>query len=206
MTIDEIPAQVSQYASQAALSMAEAVDAKDRHTFHHSQKVAAYALEAGRSLGVGEDALGSLYIGALLHDVGKIDILDEILLKPGKLTNLEFEVIKTHPEIGARIVEPIDFEADVVAVVRQHHENYDGSGYPDGLTGDQTSLAARITRVADAYEAMSTNRLYRKARPSEWIEAEFKRCRGSQFDPLVVDAFLKGLNSGRIASAWKIRD
>jgi cyclic di-GMP phosphodiesterase len=206
VTTDNIPREIGQYASRAALSMAEAVDAKDRHTFHHSQKVAAYALEVGRNLRIGETALGSLCIGALLHDVGKIDILDEILLKPGNLTSLEFEIMKTHPEIGARIVKPIDFGAEVIAVVRQHHENYDGSGYPDGLAGDEISLAARITRVADAYEAMSTDRLYRKARSSEWIEKELRRCRGSQFDPLVVDAFLEGLGTGQIASSWKVRD
>lgn len=193
--------EIRDQAANAAFSLARAVDARDRYTHRHSENVAAFALLLGRALGLADDRLQELRIGGLLHDVGKIGVSDVILLKPGRLTEAEILTIKTHPEIGVAIIEPISFPWNIAAIVGQHHENHDGTGYPKGLAGEEIALPARIIHVVDAYEAMAANRIYRTARSREWILAEFKRCRGTQFDPQLVDTFLEELTSGRIAAA-----
>ncbi len=190
--------QLREQAGKAAFSLARAVDARDRYTHSHSEKVAAFAQLIGRELGLDYESISELRIGGLLHDVGKIGVPDEILLKPGKLNEDEFQSIKMHPIIGVAIVEPIEFPWNISAIVRQHHENYDGSGYPLGIRGEHITLAARIIHVVDAYEAMSANRIYRSARSLQWIEDEFRRCSGTQFDPEIVKIFLHQLRLGKM--------
>jgi putative nucleotidyltransferase with HDIG domain len=183
---------------RAAFSLARAVDARDRYTHRHSENVAELALVVGRAMGLSDNELEELRVGGLLHDVGKIGISDEVLRKPGKLTRREFDAIRLHPEIGASIVEPVGFVWDIAAIVHQHHEDHDGAGYPRGLLGDNIVLPARIIHVADAYEAMAADRVYRPARSLDSIKKELMRCRGTQFDPVVGDIFLEQLQKGVI--------
>jgi putative nucleotidyltransferase with HDIG domain len=197
----DLQKDIRENAGKAAFSLARAVDARDNYTRRHSENVAAYAQVVGRAMKLGPHQLEELRIGGLLHDVGKIGISDGILLKPGRLTEEEFQVIRQHPTIGESIVEPIAFPWNIAAIVGQHHENYDGSGYPRGLAQDQIVLSAHIIHVVDAYEAMSANRVYRTAREPSWILAEFNRCRGSQFSPAVVDVFLAEYQRGAIQAA-----
>jgi putative nucleotidyltransferase with HDIG domain len=193
--------QIKEKASKAALSIAREVDARDGCTRNHSKRVAAFALAVGRAMGLGDGALSDLRVGALLHDVGKLAIPDEILLKPGKLTDKEFEEIKTHPAVGASIVGPLGLPGNVTAVIRQHHENHDGSGYPARIGGGDIALPARIIHAADALEAMSSERVYRKAPLPEWAPKELQRYRGIQFDPDVIDVLLGELQAGRLAAS-----
>ncbi len=131
-----------------------------------------------------------MYWGALLHDIGKIGVPDEILRKAGPLTDEEWELMKRHPELGAEIVAPVKKLVDVAPIIRSHQEKFDGSGYPDGLRGEEIPLGARILAVVDAYGAMTDERVYRKARSHEEALAELRRCAKTHFDPEVVDAFL----------------
>ena len=185
--------EIEQQASAAAFSLARAVDARDRYTHRHSERVSAYAQSLGRALGLSENLVEDLRIGGLLHDLGKIGVPDGVLLKPGRLTDEEYQAIKRHPTIGASIIEPISFSENIRDIIRYHHENHDGTGYPDRLIGNEIPLLARVIHVIDAYEAMSANRVYRGARDSEWIVGEFLRCRGSQFNPDITDVFLNEL-------------
>jgi putative nucleotidyltransferase with HDIG domain len=177
------------YAENAAFSLARAVDARDEYTHRHSENVSSFSVLLGKTLGLKAEELEELRIGGLLHDVGKIGVPDGVLLKQGRLTDEEFSTIRQHPVIGVSIIEPINFPWNVSSIIRHHHENYDGSGYPDGLKGEDIPLAANIIRVADAYDAMASNRVYRTARTPEWIAQEFRRFSGSHFCPDVVDAF-----------------
>ncbi len=197
----DLQKDIRENAGKAAFSLARAVDARDNYTRRHSENVAAYAQVVGRAMRLGPHQLEELRIGGLLHDVGKIGISDGILLKPGRLTEEEFQVIRQHPAIGESIVEPIAFPWNISAIVGQHHENYDGTGYPRGLAQDQIVLSAHIIHVVDAYEAMSANRVYRTARAPEWILSEFARCRGTQFSPAAVDVFLEEYRRGAIQAA-----
>jgi cyclic di-GMP phosphodiesterase len=190
ISYDASQLQVHEHARRAAFSLARAVDARDTHTHSHSIRVSAFGLILGQAMGLNETDLEVIRIGGLLHDLGKIGVPDEVLLKPSALTDKEFRYIKMHPIIGVSITEPIDFPWDITAIVRQHHENHNGSGYPTGIGGDEIVLAARIIHAVDAYEAMAADRVYRKALPFEAIENEFVRCRGTQFDPEVTDVFL----------------
>lgn len=183
-----------EHASRAAFSLARAVDARDRYTHSHSSLVSAWSQVMGKTLGLASDLLEEIRIGGLLHDLGKIGIPDDVLLKTSKLTDKEFRYIKMHPIIGVTITEPIDFPWNITAIVRQHHENHDGSGYPTGIAGEEICLPARITHIVDAFEAMSANRVYRSALPMEKIESEFERCSGSQFDPELTEVFLNLLH------------
>ncbi|MBW1810343.1 MAG: response regulator [Deltaproteobacteria bacterium] len=187
--------QVHEHARRAAFSLARAVDARDACTHSHSIRVSAFGLIVGEAMGLNQADLEVIRIGGLLHDLGKIGVPDEVLLKTGALTEKEFRYIKMHPIIGVSITEPIDFPWNITAIVRQHHENHNGSGYPTGIGGDEIVLAARIIHAVDAYEAMAADRVYRKALPLEAIESEFVRCRGTQFDPEVTDVFLELLHN-----------
>lgn len=192
-----------------AIGLAEALDLRDTGTASHSQTVARYAAMMAQELGLPASEIERIRVAGLLHDIGKIGVPDAILNKPGKLTEDEYAEMQRHPEIGARIL-----GSDVLDDVRQwvlaHHERPDGRGYPFGLTGEQVPLQARILAVADAYEAMTADRVYRKAMPREAARAELQRCRGSQFDPVVTDAFLAlldridaegdGLDTRRVAA------
>ncbi|UYN92127.1 MAG: GAF domain-containing protein [Anaerolineales bacterium] len=180
---------------QTVSALASAIDVRDTYTSGHSQRLVDMAVETGRLLGCTPEELVDIKWGALLHDIGKIGVPDEILRKPSSLEQAELEVMRQHPEIGARIVEPVRNLASVAPIIRAHQERYDGTGYPDGLKGDQIPKIARIISVADAYVAMTDERVYRKARSKEEAIAELKRCSGSQFDPQVVEAFLQVLDT-----------
>jgi len=177
----------------ATKSLAEAIDAKDAYTRGHCERVAKLTMATARELGIPESRMESIYIASLLHDIGKIGVSENILHKPSELTKEEFEKIKTHPLLSVKILSPISFPWDILPAIRQHHERIDGKGYPDGLTGDEISLEARIIEVTDAYEAMISDRPYRKALSEEEAIMELKRCAGRQFDPQIVDIFLKVL-------------
>jgi putative nucleotidyltransferase with HDIG domain len=172
--------------------LAQAIDARDHYTHSHSENVARYAVIIANELKLSAKDIEFIRQACELHDLGKIGIEDSILLKTSALTALEWEQIKKHPTIGAKILEPLTFLGGVVDLVRQHHEHFDGSGYPEGRRGDDMLLGARIIHVADAYEAMRSARSYRKI-PLMKEEAilEIKRNNGTQFDPKIVDVFLK---------------
>ncbi len=178
---------------QTIRALAEAVDAKDAYTRGHSERVGVYASKLARELGYQKDFIERVYIAGLLHDVGKIGIRDAVITKPDRLTPEEYEEIKQHPEIGAKILEPVDFLADIAPCVRHHHEWFDGSdrGYPLRLRGGAIPLPSRIILVSDTVEAMTSDRPYRKALPLETVLTELNKYSGSQFDPACVDAALR---------------
>jgi putative nucleotidyltransferase with HDIG domain len=178
---------------QTIRALAEAVDAKDAYTRGHSERVGVYASKIAREMGFQKDFIERVYIAGLLHDVGKIGVRDSVITKPDRLTPEEYDEIKQHPAIGAKILEPVDFLSDVTPCVRHHHEWYDGSdrGYPDRLRGDSIPLPSRIILVADTVEAMTSDRPYRKALPLDVVYTELTKYSGSQFDPVCVDAFLR---------------
>ncbi|AZK59286.1 HD domain-containing phosphohydrolase [Candidatus Desulforudis audaxviator] len=175
----------------AVKALAVAMEVKDVYTQGHSVRVAQLSRACARELGLSGEALDQIYLAGLLHDIGKIGVPESILLKPGRLSAVEWEEVRGHPVVGARIVEPARFPAAVVAVVRHHHEDYGGGGYPDGLAGEEIPLLARIIRVADAYDAMTSTRPYRRGLTAEEAIEELRRGAGRQFDPRVVEAFLR---------------
>jgi HD-GYP domain-containing protein (c-di-GMP phosphodiesterase class II) len=171
-------------------SLASALDARDRYTAGHSWRVSQFSCAIATVMELDREEMGRLRIGALLHDIGKIGIADAILQKPGRLTRREQEIVKQHPVIGRRILEGVQGFAPFLAAVELHHENWDGSGYPHGLTGEETPIDARIIHVADAYDAMTTLRSYRRGLAHEEAVAELIAYAGTQFDPRVVEAFV----------------
>ena len=181
---------------QTVGALAEAVDAKDAYTRGHSERVGVYASKIAREMGFPKEFIERVYIAGLLHDVGKIGIRDAVITKPDKLTDAEYDEIKQHPSIGAKILEPVTFLADIAPCVRHHHEWFDGSsrGYPERLRGNAIPLPSRIILVADTVEAMTSDRPYRNAMPIERVIAELDKYSGSQFDPTCVDAFLRLLD------------
>lgn len=167
-----------------------AIESKDPYLKGHSARVALYATAIARAMGLDEDTVQVVSRGAMLHDLGKLSIMNTVLRKPERLTDDEFSLIKAHPVVGERILKPLRFLAREACAVRHHHEWFDGSGYPDGLSGEHIPLAARIVTVADVFDAVTSNRPYRTALPVEAARDEIVRGRGSHFDPQVVDAFL----------------
>ena len=183
--------------SSVVEALAAAIDAKDTYTNGHSGRVADYAEEIGRRCGYSEKRLEELHMMGLLHDVGKIGIPDAVINKPGKLTEEEYEIIKTHPLIGSQIISKAT-EMDRAAVgIRLHHERYDGSGYPDGLSGSDIPEEARIIAVADAYDAMTSRRSYRDALEQSAVRREIERGRGTQFDPVFADVMLRMIDEDK---------
>ncbi len=181
---------------QTIRALAEAIDAKDTYTRGHSERVGVYASKIAREMGLHRKMIERVYIAGLLHDVGKIGVPDSIITKPDRLTPEEYEEIKKHPEIGARILEPVEFLHEIVPCVRHHHEWFDGSesGYPSGIMADQIPLPSRVIAVADTVEAMTSNRPYRNALSLDVVVKELRKYSGSQFDPFCVDAFLRVLD------------
>ena len=170
-------------------ALSSALNAKDYYTLGHAARVAAYTVMLGRELGWSDDVLTPLEEAAYLHDIGKISISDRVLLKPGRLNQQEWDQMREHPVVSADIIRPL-FPRDLVLAVRHHHERYDGAGYPDGLAGEDIPSLARAMAVVDAYDAMSCRRPYKAALTYAECLAELQRCRGTQFDPEMVDAFL----------------
>jgi len=173
-------------------ALAQAIDARDHYTHSHSENVAHIAVVIAQEMGLSARDIEHIRQASELHDLGKIGVEDRILTKPAGLDAEEWEQIKRHPQMGAQILEPLTFLNDVIELVRQHHEHYDGSGYPKGLKGEGILLGAQIIHLADAYETMRSERAYRKVPLSKQEAiAEVKRNSGTQFSPRVVEAFLK---------------
>ncbi|MFI5179296.1 MAG: HD-GYP domain-containing protein [Vicinamibacterales bacterium] len=177
----------------AIRALATALDARDPYTAGHSERVAVLSVGIGRALSLPDDDVEVLRLGALLHDIGKIGVPDAVLMKPGALTDAEFAAIKLHPVLGARILKSVPFLARHIPIVELHHERPDGRGYPHGLRSDDIPLAARIVHVADAYDAMTSARAYRGARPSGDALRELWRCAGTEFHAEIVSALANAL-------------
>jgi putative nucleotidyltransferase with HDIG domain len=174
------------------------LEAKDPYTAGHSNRVAAYSLAIAAELGLPESLLPDLHTGAILHDIGKVGVVDSVLFKPTRLSDDEFDQIKDHPRRGARIIDAFNRSATVLGIVFHHHERYDGRGYPAGLRGVDIPLPARIVNVADAFDAMTTNRPYGKTKSHAEATVELQRGAGTQFDPQVVAALIRARGTGRI--------
>lgn len=177
-------------------ALASAVDARDPYTERHSARVGTYAVAIGRNLGFSEERLTRLHIASLLHDIGKIGIRDHVLLKPGRLDEHEYAVIRQHPAAGARIIRAVERLQPMLPFMYHHHERYCESGYPEGIQGEGIPLEARVIAVADAFDAMTTDRPYRRALPVEVAAAELRQSAGTQLDPLVVHVFLDLVAAG----------
>jgi len=171
-------------------AMVSAIDAKDRYTCGHSQRVAWLARELAINCGHDAEFVKRVHLAGLVHDVGKIGVPEKVLSKPGRLDEDEFKAIQAHPEIGSRILKDIPQMDGILPAVMHHHERWDGRGYPHGIEGEDIPLIARIVSIADAFDAMSSTRTYRSARPRHEVLAEMNRCRGTQFDPDLVGPFL----------------
>ena len=171
------------------------VEAKDTYTRGHSDRVAEYSVLLGKYLGLDESQLKTLKIGGLFHDVGKIGVPDSILQKESKLTDEEYSEIKNHPSIGAHILSSATIFKDIIPIVKHHHERYDGHGYPGQLQGENIPYFARITAIADTFDAMTSKRSYRDSLPIEKVISEFNRCKGTQFDEKLADIFLNILEN-----------
>jgi HD-GYP domain-containing protein (c-di-GMP phosphodiesterase class II) len=180
-------------------ALARVVEAKDATTRGHLDRTQAYGLALARRVDPVLAARPEVAYGFFLHDIGKVGVPERVLSKPGPLTDDEWELMRAHPSIGAQIVEPIQFLGSAVEIVRSHHEWFDGRGYPRGLRGEQIPLAARIFSVADSFDAMTSDRPYRRALPVEHALDEVRTGTGTQFDPVVVEAFLELWGSGEIA-------
>jgi HD-GYP domain-containing protein (c-di-GMP phosphodiesterase class II) len=182
----------------AVRSLADTIDDRDTTTFHHSERVAALALVLGKQLKLDEDELQLIEQAAAVHDLGKIGVPDRILLKRGPLSSAEMTTMRLHTEIGARVLSQFSLFRQGAAIVRHHHEQFDGSGYPDGLAGEAIPHGARVIAVADAFDAMTSDRPYRSALSSEEAVRRLQEGRGRQWDPVVVDAFLSLYATGAI--------
>ncbi len=185
--------QLSEAYLSTVKALTKAIDAKDHYTYGHSERVACYSLAIARELDYGEDELAELHRACILHDIGKIGISEAILNKPGRLTEEEFMIIKTHSTLGAEMILEIPFLEQTRQVILHHHERFDGRGYPNGIGGEKIPLSARIMAIADTLDAMTSDRPYRKGMAQEVALAEILRCSGFQFDPMVVMACMKAI-------------
>jgi len=193
-SLDESRKRVLSYFYDVVQSLVRILEARDHYTRGHSEKVAEYSEKIALRMGFSSEEAGLLKEIALLHDIGKLGIRESILNKKEKLTDEEWEVIKKHPVIGEDILKPILFTKDMLSIVRAHHERYDGTGYPDKLKGDDIHIFSSILSVADAYDAMTSHRAYRRALSKKSAIEELKANSGTQFNPKVVEAFLKILD------------
>jgi response regulator RpfG family c-di-GMP phosphodiesterase len=182
--------QIESTYNETLQALGGALDLRDNETAGHSQRVTRYSVEIAKVMGCGGEELRNIALGAFLHDFGKIGISDVVLLKPGKLTPEEAELMRQHVRIGYEMVSGISFLSGAAQILLTHQESYDGSGYPQGLAGDQIPMGARIFAVTDTLDAMTSERPYRKALSFQDAREEIVRCSGSQFDPDVVQAFL----------------
>ncbi len=175
-------------------ALAETIELRDSYTAGHTMRVMNYSLAIGTEMGLSEKEMADLRLSAVLHDIGKIGVRDNVLLKKERLTIDEFDAMMKHAVYGADILGPIRQLRDIIHGVKWHHEKYDGSGYPDGLKGDAIPVIARIISVADTFDAMTTDRPYRKGLTAEAALGELRACAGTQFDPAVVQAFIRTYN------------
>ena len=175
-----------------------AIEAKDAYTKRHSSRVAEISVLIGEEVNCSKEELDVLNFAGHLHDIGKIGVRDDILLKPGRLTPEEFETIKEHPVIGANIVGQLGLWNREQQIIRHHHEKFDGTGYPIGLKGEEIPYLARVLSVADVYDAMASDRAYRAKMPTEKVIGIIKECSGTQFDPHIVEAFLRVYKAGKL--------
>jgi len=174
----------------AMTALAYALEAKDKYTSGHSQREAEIAVAIAKEMGLPEESIDKIRLAGLLHDIGKIGVRESVLNKPSRLTDEEFQYVQKHSEIGEHILAPIADDEEILRLVRYHHEHYDGSCYPDRLEYDQIPLGARILAISDAYEAMTSERPYRKAMSNKAAYTEIECGKGTQFDPEIADAFL----------------
>jgi putative two-component system response regulator len=188
------------------LAFARTVEARDRYTIHHAERVGLYSREMGAAAGLDREDLDLLYVGGILHDIGKIAIPDAVLLKPGALSEAEFAVIRTHSLEGERICLPLRSTSQVLPIIRHHHEWIDGRGYPDHLVGDQIPLGARIAAIADGWDAMTSDRPYRPGFAAEEAMRRLRQGAGTQWDAEYAQLFLRLLEGGlaeRVAFAQR---
>ncbi|HEX6350275.1 MAG TPA: HD domain-containing phosphohydrolase, partial [Candidatus Dormibacteraeota bacterium] len=183
-------------AERVIYALAAAVEAKDSYTEAHTQRVGLSSRRLGERLGLGEAELDALLRGGMIHDIGKIGIADAILQKPGLLTAEEQREMQRHPELGERIARPLGSATELLPIIRHHHEAYDGSGYPDGLRGEEIPLAARIVAVCDGFDALTSTRPYRPGKSMREAVEVLRRGRGRQWDPDLVDAFVETVPAG----------
>jgi HD-GYP domain-containing protein (c-di-GMP phosphodiesterase class II) len=177
-----------------ACTLVSLVDLRDSYTGGHSSRVANYARATAVRIGLHDGEIDTVVMAALLHDIGKIGVADHVLLKPGKLTDIEFAQIKKHPELGWMALKHLDDFKQASLIVLHHHERMDGAGYPGRLRGNEIPLGSRIISVADSYDALTTNRPYRTARTREQAVDELLRCAGTQFDTRILNAFIESLD------------
>ena len=204
--VKEKTVQIEQLSFEIVSTIASMIEAKDSYTKGHSVRVAEYSALIARELGWKEEDVQNLKYIALLHDIGKVGIPDNVLNKPGKLTESEFNIIKSHTTIGGDILKDIESIADVGAGAKYHHERYDGKGYPAGLKGTAIPMVARIICIADSYDAMSSKRIYRDNLPCEAIRKELVNGRGTQFDAELLDIFVELLDTGKLAIDFERAD
>lgn len=183
--------KLNDYFIQIVQSLALSLEAKDAYTGGHSVRVSEYAEKIARRIGLPEEKVAALKEAALLHDIGKMGIPENILNKKEPLTLQEWEQIKSHPAMGGKILKPVCLNDDMLTVITEHHERYNGTGYPDALAEEQISIYARIAAVADAYDAITSSRAYRPDMGKEWAISELRKCRGTQLDPHLVDVFIE---------------
>ena len=184
-------------------TLAETIDAKDTYTNGHSGRVAEYARQIARRFGYGRNRQNEIYMIGLLHDVGKIGVPDSVINKPSRLTEEEYALVKTHPVKGDKILKKIQERPELAIGARWHHERYDGTGYPDGLAGENIPEEARIIAVADAYDAMTSRRSYRGILPQATVRSEIERGKGTQFDPVFADIMLEIIDED---TEYKLRE
>ena len=196
--LDDKTKELKRMTVQTITTIANTIDAKDEYTKGHSYRVAQYSQMLARELGMSDEDVENVHAVALLHDIGKIGVPDSILNKPGRLTDEEYAIMKKHPSIGAEILKDINILDGLDIGAKYHHERFDGRGYPDGLKGNDIPYIAKIIGIADAYDAMSSNRVYRKRFSDEKILEEIEKCKGTQFDPDVADAFIRLLKEKRL--------
>ena len=198
MTANARAEKLERLSNEVVETLAKMIDAKDKYTNGHSFRVALYSAAIAERLNWSEEEKKDLYQEALLHDIGKIGIQDSVLNKPGTLTEAEYAEIKKHTVIGKNILDGLEDMRDSAQVAMYHHERYDGGGYPTGISGEDIPAHARIVAIADAYDAMHTDRIYRKAYPRDKIRQEFIDQRGRQFDPVYLDAFMQLMDDGTL--------
>ncbi|MCH5324842.1 MAG: HD-GYP domain-containing protein [Eubacterium sp.] len=194
--LNEKNEQINRMTMQTISTIANTLDAKDTYTNGHSERVSTYATMIAKELGLSDEEVDNICLVALLHDIGKVGVPDSVLNKPGRLTDEEFELMKQHTVAGSEIMKDIDSIPDVTVGARYHHERYDGRGYPDGLQGDDIPLIARIIAVADAYDAMTSNRVYRQHLTGEQVMAELEKGTGTQFDPAISRIMIRMMKDG----------